>query len=129
LKSFMKSSSQAHSQMDSSKREYLHPDLNWVAIRKMLILLNRYARILARVDQNPNLEERAAAQNLLGWITCSKRSLKWHEIQAAVSINQTDQSVDFEQRQLRTHAKDICGSLIDVLPGDRVQLVHGTAKE
>jgi hypothetical protein len=46
-----------------------------------------------------------------------------------VSINQTDQGVDFEQRQLRTHAKDICGSLIDVLPGDRVQLVHGTAKE
>jgi hypothetical protein len=29
---------------------------------------------------------------------------------------------------LGTHVRDICGSLIDVLPGDRVQLVHGTAK-
>lgn len=90
---------------------------------------NRYNRILARVEQNPNLEERGAAQNLLGWITCSKRPLKWHEIQAAVSINYDSQSIDYEQRQLRTHAKDICGSLIDVLPGDRVQLVHGTARE
>jgi hypothetical protein len=65
---------------------------------------------------------------LLGWIACSKRPLKWHEIQGAVSVNVQDQSVDFENRQLCTHVRDICGSLIDVLPGDRVQLVHGTAK-
>ncbi len=93
-----------------------------------LTLPSRYARIVARVYRNPNLVERATAQRLLGWITCSKRSFKWHEIQAAVSINIQDQSVDVENRGLRTHVKDICGSLIDVLPGDRVQLVHGTAK-
>ncbi|KAI9644159.1 hypothetical protein NHQ30_007512 [Ciborinia camelliae] len=31
-------------------------------------------------------------------------------------------------RQLRTHITDLCGSLVEVLPGDRVQLVHSTAK-
>jgi hypothetical protein len=87
-----------------------------------------YARIVARVYQNPNLAERNTAQRLLGWIACSKRPLKWHEIQGAVSMNSQDGTVDFENRRLCTHVKDICGSLIDVLPGDRVQLVHGTAK-
>lgn len=87
-----------------------------------------YARIVARVYQNPNLVERETAQRLLGWITCSKRSFKWHELQAAVSMDTQEQTLDFENRGLRTHVKDICGSLIDVIPGDRVQLVHGTAK-
>jgi hypothetical protein len=87
-----------------------------------------YARIVARVYQNPNIGERETAQRLLGWIACSRRSLKWHEIQGAVSIDVKDNVVDFESRQLCTHIKDICGSLVDIIPGDRVQLVHGTAK-
>lgn len=89
---------------------------------------SRYARIVTRVYQNPNLIERETAQRLLGWITCSKRSFKWHELQAAVSMDVQEQTLDFENRSLRTHVKDICGSLIDVMPGDRVQLVHATAK-
>lgn len=88
----------------------------------------RYSRIVARVYENPNIGEREMAQKLLGWIACSRRSMKWHEIQGAASINIKEHIVDFENRQLRTHVKDICGSLIDIVPGDRVKLVHGTAK-
>ena len=45
-----------------------------------------------------------------------------------MSINAEEQAVDLNRR-LCTDVKDLCGSLIDVLPGDRVQLVHGTAKK
>ncbi|TVY78217.1 C2H2 finger domain transcription factor crzA [Lachnellula suecica] len=87
-----------------------------------------YGRIVARVYFNQKDGERETAQKLLGWIVCAKRPLKWHEIQGAVSINTETQVVDFHNRQLHTHIRDLCGSLIDVLPGDRVQLVHETAK-
>lgn len=43
-------------------------------------------------------------------------------------MNTQEQTIDFASRALRTHVKDICGSLVDVMPGDRVQLVHATAK-
>lgn len=43
-------------------------------------------------------------------------------------MDSDEQTLDFDNRGLRTHVKDICGSLIDVIPGDRVQLVHATAK-
>ena len=68
------------------------------------------------------------ACKLLGWMVCAKRPLKWCEIQAAVSINPTDQSFEFEERKLRSNIQEYCGSLIQVLPGDRVELVHTTAK-
>lgn len=78
--------------------------------------------------QNPLDPEREAASKLLGWILSAKRSLKWHEIQCAVSIDTDDQSVNFEDRKLRVHVKDLCGSLVEILPGDRVALVHRTAE-
>ncbi len=93
-----------------------------------LIFQYRYARIVIRIYENPNIGEQETARRLLGWMASSKRALKWHEIQGAISMNTTDQTVDFENRKLCTHVRDICGSLIEVLPGDRVQLVHGTAK-
>ncbi|TGO44699.1 hypothetical protein BCON_0473g00060 [Botryotinia convoluta] len=87
-----------------------------------------YSRIVSLVYQNPNELERATAEKLLGWISCAKRPMRWPEIQAAVSINIDDEDVNFEDRQLRAHIQDLCGSLVEVLPGDRVQLVHSTAK-
>lgn len=81
-----------------------------------------------RVFSNPDYAKRIEAKRLLNWIICAKRTLKWHEIQGAVSIDTDTESVDFEERRLRVHAKDLCGSLIDILPGDRVDLVHGSAR-
>ncbi|KAH8594339.1 hypothetical protein B0O99DRAFT_574078 [Bisporella sp. PMI_857] len=46
----------------------------------------------------------------------------------AISMNTKDHTVDFENRRLCQHVSDLCGSLVEVLPGDRVRLVHGTAK-
>ena len=88
----------------------------------------RYGRIVDRISRNPNIAERVEAKKLLGWIVCAKRPLKWHEIQGAVSINLEEETVDFDVRRLRIDARDLCGSLLEVRPGHRVELVHGTAQ-
>lgn len=58
---------------------------------------------------------------------CAKRAVKWHEIQAAKSINVDTQSVDLERRFL-DDSKDICGSLVEIHDNGTVELVHTTAK-
>jgi hypothetical protein len=58
---------------------------------------------------------------------CAKRQLTWKEIQVALSIDIKKQTIDYEDRHLRTNIQDICGSLV-VMSQDRVTLVHSTAK-
>ena len=88
-----------------------------------------YKRIVTRIFENPNPAQRRTARQLLGWITCAKRSLKWQEIQGAMSINVEQRLVNFEGRQLPEDIREICGSLVDILSGNRIQLVHRTAKQ
>lgn len=64
----------------------------------------------------------------MGWMVCAKRPLRWREIQAAVSMNAEHQTFDFDKRRLRSSIQDYCGSLIQVLSEDRVELIHTTAK-
>lgn len=89
-----------------------------------------YERIMSRIKQNSNPAEWGIVRKLLGWMICARRPLKWHEIQGAVSIDPDpdEQTVNFDELKLRVHIRDLCGSLIQVLPGDRVELVHSTAK-
>lgn len=67
------------------------------------------------------------AIRLLGWMTCASRSLKWHEMQGAMSIFPYRGMVDFDSGQARQHVHDLCGALVTVSHG-RVMLVHATAK-
>lgn len=87
-----------------------------------------YERILSHIKRSASAAEWKIAQRLLGWMVCAKRPLKWNEIQAAVSIDPKGETVDFDKWKLRVHIKELCGSLIQVLQGDRVELVHSTAK-
>lgn len=91
--------------------------------------MRRYARIVDRIFGNPNHVQRQIAQKLLGRITFSKRPMKWHEIQGATSIDIQQRVVNFAGRQMPDHIRDICGSLVEILPGNRVQLVHTTARQ
>jgi hypothetical protein len=50
-------------------------------------------------------------------------------VQGALAINLANKDVNFEERQLRTHLKDICGSLIELQGDRRIQFIHPTAKE
>ncbi len=84
---------------------------------------------MSRIKRDASIAEWEMAEKLLGWMVCARRPLKWHEIQGAVSIDPEEQTVNFDDRKLRIHIRDVCGSLIQVLPGDRVELVHSTAKK
>jgi len=88
-----------------------------------------YDRILNRISNNSDSNKVALAKKILGWMTCARRTLKWHEIQGALSTNTTDRTVNFVQRRSRVHIREICGSLISNLAGDRLELVHVSAKE
>lgn len=87
-----------------------------------------YARIVDRIFSNPNVTQQRTAKRLVGWITFAKRPLKWQEIQGATSIDIEQGIVNFRGRQLPDDIRNICGSLVEILPGDRVQLVHATAR-
>jgi hypothetical protein len=85
--------------------------------------------MVSGINTNSNKKEKEFTKNLIGFIVAAKRPLKLHEIQAALSINTEKHTEDFENRSPHTHIRDICGSLVEILPGERVQLVHWTAKE
>ncbi|KAF7136912.1 hypothetical protein CNMCM5793_006574 [Aspergillus hiratsukae] len=90
-----------------------------------------YTRIMERLKQDLGPEQLEYTRLLLGWLVCSKRPLKWTEIQLALSIdmdtptsaNQPDMDL-----KLRDDVQELCGSLVQVLEGNRVELVHSTAK-
>ena len=87
---------------------------------------NRYGRIIHRMQTNPRVNEIEVAKRILSLMICSVRPLKWREIQAVLSIDFEAEKVD-ASRRTATHIKDVCGSLVDVLPGDRMEFVHSTA--
>jgi hypothetical protein len=74
-----------------------------------------------------SIEEWEKAKKLLGWMVCAKRRLTWKEMQVALSIDADNQTIEYDDRHLRKHIHEICGSLV-LLNGDRVSLVHSTAK-
>ncbi|KAJ5195940.1 zinc finger protein [Penicillium cf. viridicatum] len=90
-----------------------------------------YTRIMERLEQDLSEEQLEYTRLLLGWLVCSKRPLKWTEIQVALSIDlqltTVSHKLDMDLR-LRDDVQELCGSLVQVLKGNRVELVHSTAK-
>ncbi len=76
-----------------------------------------------------SLSRQNDAKQLLGWIACAKRPMKWYEIQGAVSIDLENQAVDYESRMHRVSSKILCASLVEIRSDDSVELVHSTARE
>ncbi|KAL7942558.1 hypothetical protein V8C42DRAFT_331337 [Trichoderma barbatum] len=68
------------------------------------------------------------AKLLLGWLVCAKRPLKWHEMQSILSYVPTEQKVDFDNKMLRQDSNKYLGSLVHVLEGGHIRIVHSTAR-
>ncbi|RSL99877.1 hypothetical protein CDV31_012011 [Fusarium ambrosium] len=66
---------------------------------------------------------------LLGWLVCAKRPLKWHEMQAILSFDTQKAEVDFDNLMLKDNVRKYLGSLVHVLDGDHIRLIHTTARE
>jgi hypothetical protein len=68
---------------------------------------------------------------LPSWLVCAKRPLKWTEIQLALSTDLETWGPSNEVNmglKLQDDVQELCGSLVQVLKGNRVELVHSTAR-
>ncbi|KAI8191410.1 Gastrula zinc finger protein XlCGF8.2DB [Colletotrichum sp. SAR 10_65] len=93
-------------------------------------LKDMYAKLLGALETR--LKEKGTwhrARQLFGWLICAHRPLKLHEIQAILCFNPEEEVVDFDLYKLRVGVTDLLGSLVQVLPGDNIRLIHSTAKE
>ncbi|KAH7122481.1 C2H2 domain-containing protein [Dendryphion nanum] len=124
---------QFHS-LDDAQVEYLR-ELTMVRANGMFLYAKLVmTNLLAQPTRADLLEEihirfpEKLKDALLGWLVCAKRQLTWKEIQVALSMDFEDQAIYWENHRFRIHIYDICGSLVQV-SGDRVYLVHSTAKE
>ncbi|KAI1330306.1 WD40 repeat-like protein [Xylariaceae sp. FL0255] len=97
-----------------------------------------YERVAVRILEKSSTAERQDALNILAWVICAKRLLRWREIQSLFCIDPVIGVVDYEKRRLRVTCKDICGSLVDVYHAadrdnndaeDIIRIVHDTARE
>ena len=88
---------------------------------------NSYQRILDRIKMTSNAAEWTEATKLLGWMVCAKRRLTWKEMQVALSIDIEGQTIEYDDKRLRKHIHEICGSLI-LVHSDQVSFVHSTAR-
>lgn len=69
------------------------------------------------------------ATQLLGWLVCAKRPLKWHEMQSILSYDPKHQKVDFDNKMLRQDSHNYLGSLVHILDGGHIRIVHSTARQ
>jgi hypothetical protein len=77
---------------------------------------------------DPNV---TVAKTIFGWLTCAKRPLHWHEIEAVLSmviqIDDASVTMDYHNKRLRHDIREICGSLVQKL-GNRIVFAHDTAR-
>jgi hypothetical protein len=100
---------------------------------KYLTAPRRYEKLLGTVKtQLLALAEGEAhwqmAKLLMGWLVCAKRPLKWHEMQAILSYDPANQKVDFDNKMLRQKVTTYLGSLVHVVDGDHIRIIHSTAR-
>jgi hypothetical protein len=102
----------------------------------MTDIQSRYKRVVSTVLNKAPPRQRRAALQILGWVTCATRPLKWREIQATFFIDPETSTSQYEGRRLRGTCKKFCSSLVDLHVGAKgdvteatLGLVHSTARE
>lgn len=95
-----------------------------------------YERVVKRVLKNPIGPERLAAEQIIGWVMCAERPLRWREIQSRFCIDLEMGSANSKKKSVKS-CKFLCGSLVEVGPTDatgdpelesEVEMVHSSAK-
>ncbi|GKZ21143.1 hypothetical protein AbraIFM66951_008668 [Aspergillus brasiliensis] len=87
-----------------------------------------YDRILGRVLAGRDPTTTRTIEEILGWIVCARRPLRWEEIQTAYCTN--PESRNFEDgRRLTESPLELFASLVVCHPDTTVDLVHGTARQ
>jgi hypothetical protein len=90
--------------------------------------MTRYDRILSRIFNSATDPTQKYAQEILGWVVCAKRPLRWREIQGAVCIDLENQCLNYE-KEMAESPKGLFASLVELQVDGTVQLVHETARK
>ncbi|QYS97700.1 hypothetical protein H0G86_004921 [Trichoderma simmonsii] len=99
------------------------------------ILDEAYDRIAIRVFNRSSPSRRRSTEQILSWIICSARKLRWREIQSRFCISPEEGACNFKKKRVDT-CKVLCSSFVEVEPcsdyGDTpseqiISLVHETA--
>lgn len=67
-------------------------------------------------------------RKVLGWLVCAKRPLRWREIQGALCIDLSEESVDYDRKLVDT-PKGLFASLVEMQDDGTIELVHTTARK
>ncbi|KAI9157913.1 hypothetical protein HJFPF1_05898 [Paramyrothecium foliicola] len=87
-----------------------------------------YNRILERL-RNENESAWEEAKRIFSWLICSRRPLKWHELQAVLSMR-VDENGALQHSpidRLCCDIREVCGSLIRVV-GNTIEFIHETVE-
>ncbi|KAM0214016.1 hypothetical protein ACHAQD_009050 [Fusarium lateritium] len=100
-------------------------------------LYQAFERLVHRVMKTSGPSREKTVKNILGWVVCSARPLRWREIQSRFCIDAETETCNVRNLR-RDGCKSICSSLIDVTDCDlygsleseqTVNMVHKTAGE
>ncbi|KAL9033978.1 MAG: hypothetical protein Q9214_007256, partial [Letrouitia sp. 1 TL-2023] len=90
-----------------------------------------YGRIVLRIRRISNSKQLERIKSIFELLLTTRRTLKLYEIQGALTVNITNQRVDFGQRRLHDvedFIKEKCGPIVKVAGNRDVELVHSSAK-
>ncbi|SCN87004.1 uncharacterized protein FFNC_01995 [Fusarium fujikuroi] len=91
-----------------------------------------YEKLLDSVKSNLSAQPGGSARwerskLLFGWLICAKRPLRWNEIQAILCFDPHKLHIDFENDMLRQDMETYLGSIVHVLDGGYIRLIHSSA--
>ncbi|PYH69627.1 uncharacterized protein BO88DRAFT_443625 [Aspergillus vadensis CBS 113365] len=87
-----------------------------------------YERILSRIQEVRDVETMKRIKEMLGWIVCARRPLRWEEIQTTACISPTHGNFDV-RRRLVDSPRELFASIVEYHFDGTVDLVHGTARK
>lgn len=79
-------------------------------------------------ELRPDRISRKRTLEVLGWIICAPRPLRWREVQAAISIDLDDGYLNSDKRILDT-PKGLLTAFIEVRENGMVEIVHESARK
>ena len=91
--------------------------------------LFRYDKLIGSLKESlQRLAQWEKSKLLLGWLVCAKRSMQWHELQSILAFDLRKKDVNFDHRMLRQHVQRYLGSMVHILDGGHIRLIHPTAR-
>ncbi|GKZ39023.1 hypothetical protein AbraIFM66950_011681 [Aspergillus brasiliensis] len=87
-----------------------------------------YALILSRICKARGGRAMRLIEEMLGWIACARRPLRWKEIQTTACIDPRKRNFD-DGRRLGYSPRELFASLVEHQSDDTVNFIHGTARQ